>query len=119
MNKACHFLNLSLNLLYSGEQVKLESMSNLYHSWVSKLPVARDGMVYDPCVVQNVGRFQGMAASSIINTVSTMPPPTNFAHFQNPLFIVIFLEGENERELPDPVQEPRSTLYPCCIVDKT
>lgn len=66
------FLNLSLNLL---KQVKLESMSNLYHSWVSKLPVARDGMVYDPCVVQNVGRFQGMAASSIINTVSTMRPP--------------------------------------------
>ena len=54
---------------------KLESMSNLYHSWVSKLPVARDGMVYDPCVVQNVGRFQGMAASSIINTVSSLLCP--------------------------------------------
>lgn len=58
------------------EARKLESkMSNLYHSWVSKLPVARDGMVYDPCVVQNVGRFQGMAASSIINTVSSLLCP--------------------------------------------
>ena len=44
-------------------------MSQLYHSWVRKLPEAADGVVYDPCVVHQIGKLQGMAAHGIINSV--------------------------------------------------